>query len=155
MATNSIVGRLARLIQGQNAGCIIRVVFDDDITNEGLSARGRSYDYFFANDAKIGDHAVVLVGDNLKIVRIVGVLKASERATKWAIITFNMNQALKDQMEKRQRAETALAKLQDIDDRLSVAALKKQVDESGDEDLKKVWADFEAMVNGSSDEQTA
>ena len=146
MATNTIVSRLARLIQGQNAGCVIRVVFDNNVTNEGLSARGKSYEYFYANNAKVGDHAVVLVGDNLQIVRIVGILRASDRATKWAITTFNMNQALKDQMEKRQRSEEALAKLQDIDDRLSVASLKKQVEESGDETLKNVWNEFEAMV---------
>lgn len=149
-ATNSIVGRLARLIQGQNAGCVIRVVFDNNVTNEGLSARGKSYEYFYANTAKVGDHAVVLVGENLQIVRIVGVLKASERATKWAITTFNMNQALKDQMERRQRSEEALAKLQDIDDRLSVAALKKQVEESNDDILKGIWAEFEDMVSDKS-----
>lgn len=108
---------------------VIRVAF----FNGGGFERHRSYDYFYAGDAKVGDYAVVKTDSTdgmFKVVKVVDVLQSSSKATKWAYTVFNEDTVESERLKSEKRSEL----LQTAEQRLKELSFLKKLEEAAKED---------------------
>lgn len=132
---------------------MIRVQFfsgDSHANVAGNNLYAKEYDYFLVQDDEVAvkdGFAVVEVGGTLKIVKVVGVLKHSAKATRYAITTFSLD-AHKNRIERERNIDELKAA---ILVRAEEARERRRLEElaGSDEELSRMLGELRDLESGT------